>query len=91
MGVYIPNFEMPKFCSRCPLYRLQETPRNWATGECHAYPYCFELDMELKGFPNIPTDCPLIEIDDEAIDIAQDIIDGCKRFKERRADEKDNM
>ena len=31
--------------------------------------------------------CPLIEIDDEAIDIAQDIIDGCKRFKERRTDE----
>ena len=28
-----------------------------------------------------------IEIEDEAIDIAQDIIDGCKRFKERRADE----
>lgn len=28
-----------------------------------------------------------IEIGEEAIDIAQDIIDGCKRFKERRADE----
>ena len=27
------------------------------------------------------------EIDEEAIDIAQDIIDGCKRFKERRADD----
>ena len=31
--------------------------------------------------------CPLIEIGEEAIDIAQDIMDGCKRFKERRADE----
>ena len=28
-----------------------------------------------------------IEIEDEAIDIAQDIMDGCKRFKERRADD----
>ena len=30
-----------------------------------------------------PQTCPLIEIGDEAIDIAQDIIDGCKELKER--------
>lgn len=50
---------------------------------------CFNADCNHwgeHGYDN-STDCPLIEIDEEAIDIAQDIIDGCKRFKERRADE----
>lgn len=50
---------------------------------------CFNYDCDHwgeHGYDNT-ADCPLIEIDDEAIDIAQDIIDGCKRFKERRDDE----
>lgn len=42
------------------------------------------LDIECCGDIR---DCPLIEIDQEAIDIAQDIVDGCKRFRERRNDE----
>lgn len=46
---------------------------------------CFNADCNHwgeYGYDNSDT-CPLIEIDDEAIDIAQDIMDGCKELKER--------
>ena len=75
VGIYIPNMEKPKGCRWCPLNH---------DSICYVIqPYKTD---ETNG-EQCRNDCPLIEIDEEAIDIAQDIIDGCKRFKERRADE----
>ena len=51
MGVYIPNMEKPKECSRCP---------------CESDTACQVLDSELGGTPleGIRPDCLLIEIDE---------------------------
>lgn len=78
--IAIPNMEKPKECKKCKFCIVE------AKVEEKIYPlhaYCFVQHQNLKDFD----ECPLIEIDQEAIDIAQDIMDGCKRFKERRADE----
>ena len=76
MGVYIPNMEKPKECKECQWHLDFYIEDKQVGGLCTIT----EKDDKENG-------CPLIEIDDEAIDIAQDIIDGCKRFKERRTDE----
>ena len=68
MGVYIPNMSKPKdSCWNCKAQ----------------YNSVCSLKREHIRFDGILDDCPLIEIEDEAIDIAQDIIDGCKELKER--------
>lgn len=76
MSIIIKGMDMPKSCEDCPCAYFTEGA------------YSDECQVTHKHITDEkPTDCPLIEIDDEAIDIAQDIMDGCKRFKERRADE----
>ena len=77
MGVYIPNMSKPKSCyNHCDFIAMEEVG-------CPLKDYAESHQYKNAIHPG----CPLIEIDDEAIDIAQDIIDGCKRFKERRTDE----
>lgn len=67
MGVYIRDMEKPKNCTECPFKR---------DGECLAM---VEED-NFDSYHQLYLHCPLIEIGQEAIDIAQDIIDGCKEF-----------
>lgn len=83
MGVYIKDMEKPKGCIEEWDFGLMGNPCKFLETDMSCI-----LQPESEPFDcgeNYNT-CPLIEIDQEAIDIAQDIIDGCKRFKERRAE-----